>query len=90
MLKSRDSGTISVDDNGMSGDYLNGFALATTKAPQENCTSVIHIIILQTYQNMIALYKGACRILSKFSVVNVYKQPEVEDILKSKKYYWTS
>ena len=45
MLKSRDSGTISVADNGMSVDYLNGLALATMKVLSENCTSVIHIII---------------------------------------------
>ena len=36
MIKSCDWDMISVDDNGMSGDYLNGFALATMKALLEN------------------------------------------------------
>ena len=68
MLKSCDWDTISADDNGISGDYLNGFALATMKALSEN--GVIHIMIdeLSEYEHgaLIAIYKGECLILRKF------------------------
>ena len=67
MLKLCDWDTISADDNGISGDYLN-VALATMKVLSEN--GVIHIMIdeLSEYEHgaLIALYKGKCLILRKF------------------------
>ena len=72
MLKSCDWDTISADDNGISGDYLNGLALATMKALSNNGISAIWIMIEKYSENelweLIGLYKRACRILLKCDI----------------------
>ncbi|MDR2777033.1 MAG: glucose-6-phosphate isomerase [Puniceicoccales bacterium] len=83
VLKSRDGASPSVDPNGMrSGDYLNGFALGTAKALNENGTGVIQIFIDKFSEYglgmLIALYERAVGFYASMVNVNAYHQPGVE------------
>jgi glucose-6-phosphate isomerase len=83
VLKSRDAVSPAVDPNGMtSGDYLNGFALGTAKALNENGIGVIQISVdkFSEYElgSLIALYERIVGFYATMVNVNAYHQPGVE------------
>jgi glucose-6-phosphate isomerase len=82
VLRDRAGGSMTVEDDATSGDYLSGFLLGTRRALYENARESVTITIpevsARTVGGLIALYERAVGLYASLTNINAYHQPGVE------------